>query len=145
MGHLGLTPQSVNVFGGFRTQAKSVETAKRLVEDALILQDAGAFSVVLEAIPAQLAGYVSQKLEIPTIGIGAGAACDGQVLVTHDLLGLYDRFLPRFVRKYTDLHEIIGSALSAYRQDVEDQAFPNSEHSVYMDEQVWAMLRLELD
>jgi 3-methyl-2-oxobutanoate hydroxymethyltransferase len=137
MGHLGLTPQSVNALGGFAAQAKTVETAKKLVDDALILQDAGAFSVVLEAIPAQLAELVSKKLEIPTIGIGAGLGCDGQVLVTHDLLGLFDRFTPKFVKRYTHLHEIIGEAFAGFRDEVEARQFPEDSHSVYMKPEVW--------
>ena len=102
-GHLGLTPQSVHQFGGFYAQGKSAQAAERLLEDAFILQEAGCFSIVLEAIPAQLAKLVSEKLEIPTIGIGAGADCDGQVLVTHDLLGLCDRFAPKFVKNFAHL------------------------------------------
>ncbi|MFQ5616456.1 MAG: 3-methyl-2-oxobutanoate hydroxymethyltransferase [Anaerolineales bacterium] len=145
MGHLGLTPQSVNQLGGFRSQAKSVEAAKRLIEDALTLQDAGCFGIVLESIPTQLAELVSQQLEIPTIGIGAGGGCDGQVLVTHDLLGLFDRFTPRFVRQYADLHDVIGDALAAYREDVEDRVFPGEEHSVFMKDEVWEALLEELD
>jgi 3-methyl-2-oxobutanoate hydroxymethyltransferase len=137
MGHLGLTPQSVNALGGFRAQAKTAETAKKLISDALILQDAGAFSIVLESIPAQLAELVSQKLDVPTIGIGGGLGTDGQVLVTHDLLGLFDRFTPRFVKKYADLHAVIGDALNAYREEVETQIFPANEHSVFMKDEVW--------
>jgi 3-methyl-2-oxobutanoate hydroxymethyltransferase len=144
MGHLGLTPQSINALGGFGAQAKTVETAKKLINDALALQDAGAFSIVLEAIPAQLAELVSHKLDIPTIGIGAGVGCDGQVLVTHDLLGLFDRFTPRFVKKYTDLHSIIHEALDAYRLDVEARHFPEEAHSTYMKAETWAELLAEL-
>jgi 3-methyl-2-oxobutanoate hydroxymethyltransferase len=102
MGHIGLTPQSVNLFGGFRAQGKTASAAKRILEDALLLQDAGCFSLVLESVPGRLAELISEKLDIPTIGIGAGRGCDGQVLVTHDLLGLFDRFTPKFVRKYAD-------------------------------------------
>lgn len=144
VGHLGLTPQSVNVFGGFRAQAKSVETARRLIEDALILQDAGCFSIVLESIPAQLAELVSQKLDIPTIGIGAGVGCDGQVLVTHDLLGLFDRFTPRFVKQYANLHAVIAEALTTYREEVENQTFPTPDHSVYMKDEGWEALLEQL-
>ncbi len=144
MGHLGLTPQSVNALGGFSAQAKTVEPARRLIDDALILQDAGAFSLVLESIPAQLAELVSKKLDIPTIGIGAGLGCDGQVLVTHDLLGLFDRFTPRFVKKYTDLHSIIGDAIEDYRHDVETRRFPEQAHSVYMKDAEWEALLDEI-
>ncbi len=144
MGHLGLTPQSINALGGFGAQAKTVEPAKKLINDALALQDAGAFSIVLEAIPAQLAELVSHKLDIPTIGIGAGLGCDGQVLVTHDLLGLFDRFTPRFVKKYTNLHSIIHDAVASYRADVEARLFPEPGHSVYMKDELWEELLAEV-
>jgi 3-methyl-2-oxobutanoate hydroxymethyltransferase len=144
VGHLGLTPQSVNALGGFRAQAKSVEAARRLIDDALILQDAGAFSLVLESIPAQLAELVSKQLEIPTIGIGAGLGCDGQVLVSHDLLGLFDRFTPRFVRKYADLHSVIAGAFQGFKEDVEARHFPADEHSVFMNDETWKSLLEEL-
>ena len=104
MGHIGLTPQSVNQLGGFRPQGLNLEAARCLLQDALLLQEAGCFSLVLESVPARLADLISKRLEIPTIGIGAGVGCDGQVLVTHDVLGLFDRFTPRFVKKYADLH-----------------------------------------
>lgn len=145
MGHLGLTPQSVNLFGGFRSQARSVETARRLIEDALVLQNAGCFAIVLEAIPAQLAELVSQKLDIPTIGIGAGAGCDGQVLVTHDLLGLFERFTPSFVKQYANLHAVIAEALMAYKTEVLEKRFPTPDHSVYMKDEVWRELLEALD
>jgi 3-methyl-2-oxobutanoate hydroxymethyltransferase len=140
MGHLGLTPQSVNQLGGFVAQGKTAEAAQRLLEDALILQDAGCFSLVLESIPWQLAELVSGRLEIPTIGIGAGKGCDGQVLVTHDLLGLFDRFTPRFARKYADLHAVMLQAFSDYRLDVEGGAFPAEEHTFSMKEDEWQEL-----
>jgi 3-methyl-2-oxobutanoate hydroxymethyltransferase len=137
MGHLGLTPQSVHQLGGFRAQGKTATAAKRLLEDALILEEAGCFSIVLESIPARLAELVSQKLEIPTIGIGAGSGCDGQVLVTYDLLGLFDRFTPKFVRKYANIYDIMAGAFSTYIQDVENRNFPGPEHSVEMPDQEW--------
>lgn len=140
-GHLGLTPQSVHQLGGFRTQGKTAAAAQRLVEDAEILQEAGCFSLVLEAIPARLARLVSERLEIPTIGIGAGVGCDGQVLVTHDLLGLFDRFTPRFVKKYADLHGVMAGAFGAYRAEVEARRFPGEEHSVEMPEADWDALQ----
>ncbi|GAB4579082.1 MAG: 3-methyl-2-oxobutanoate hydroxymethyltransferase [Anaerolineales bacterium] len=143
MGHLGLTPQSVHQLGGFRAQAKEAAAAKRLLEDALILQEAGCFAIVLESIPARLAELVSKQLEIPTIGIGAGAGCDGQVLVTHDLLGLFDRFTPSFVKKYASLHEVMYDAITAYKEDVEHQTFPAPEHTTDMKDDAWeAFLRL---
>jgi 3-methyl-2-oxobutanoate hydroxymethyltransferase len=137
MGHLGLTPQSVHQLGGFRAQAKEAATAKRLLEDALLLQDAGCFAIVLESIPARLAELVSKQLEIPTIGIGAGLGCDGQVLVTHDLLGLFDRFTPSFVKKYANLHEVMFDAISAYKEDVEHHTFPAPEHTTDMKDEAW--------
>ena len=140
MGHLGLTPQSVNQLGGFRAQGKTAAAAKRLYDDALLLQDAGCFSLVLESVPARLAELVSQQLEIPTIGIGAGIGCDGQVLVTHDLLGLFDRFTPKFVRKYADFYTEMEGAFDAYRIDVETGNFPASEHTVGMPEEEWKEL-----
>lgn len=137
MGHLGLTPQSVHQLGGFRPQARDASAAVRLLEDALVLQDAGCYALVLESIPGRLAEVVSQRLDIPTIGIGAGVGCDGQVLVTHDLLGLFDRFTPRFVKKYAELHAVMAEALSAYRTDVERRTFPTSEHTVDMSPEAW--------
>jgi 3-methyl-2-oxobutanoate hydroxymethyltransferase len=137
MGHLGLTPQSVQVLGGFRAQGRTAEAAHRLLEDALLLQGAGCFSLVLEAIPGRLAALISRRLAIPTIGIGAGAGCDGQVLVTHDLLGFFDRFTPRFVKQYANLHAETARALAAFRSDVENRAFPAPEHTLEMPEAEW--------
>jgi 3-methyl-2-oxobutanoate hydroxymethyltransferase len=137
MGHLGLTPQSVNVFGGFRPQGKTASTAERILEDALMLEEAGCFSLVLESVPARLAQVISQRLSIPTIGIGAGIGCDGQVLVTHDLLGLFDRFTPKFVKKYADFHGEMQRAFRAFMEDVESHAFPAAEHSVEMADAEW--------
>ena len=137
MGHIGLTPQSVNQLGGFRTQGKTASAAKRLLEDAQILEEAGAFSIVLEAVPTQLAEYISKHISIPTIGIGAGVGCDGQVLVTHDLLGLFDRFTPKFVRKYANLHETMNKAFTDYIDDVESKRFPAAEHTVEMSAEEW--------
>lgn len=137
MGHLGLTPQSVNQLGGYRPQGRELHIAKRLLEDAMLLQDAGCFSIVLESIPARLGTLISERLEIPTIGIGAGAGCDGQVLVTHDLLGLFDRFTPKFVKKYAALRSEMINAFTAYKHDVESSAFPAEEHSVEMPEERW--------
>ena len=136
-GHLGLTPQSVHLLGGFRAQGKTAAAARKLIEDAHALQEAGCFSIVLETIPARLARLLSERLEIPTIGIGAGVGCDGQVLVTHDLLGLFDRFTPRFVKKYSDLHAEMGQAFVAYKADVESSTFPAEEHSIEMPEEEW--------
>lgn len=137
MGHLGLTPQSVHALGGFRTQGKTASAARRILEDALALEQAGCFSLVLEKVPARLAQAITERLEIPTIGIGAGSGCDGQVLVTHDLLGLFDRFTPTFVKKYADLHAEMARAFTAYKTDVEAGAFPGAEHSVEMEDEEW--------
>ena len=143
MGHIGLTPQSVNQLGGFRPQGLNLEDARRLLQDALLLQEAGCFSLVLESVPARLAERISRRLEIPTIGIGAGAGCDGQVLVTHDVLGLFDRFTPRFVKKYADLHFEMARAFAAFKADVEARSFPAQEHSVEMPNEVWNALVAE--
>jgi 3-methyl-2-oxobutanoate hydroxymethyltransferase len=140
MGHLGLTPQSVHQLGGFRAQGKTAVAAKHLLEDALLLEEAGCFSIVLESVPARLAELVSQRLHIPTIGIGAGVGCDGQVLVTHDLLGLFDRFTPKFVKQYADFHTAMQNAFASYLEDVGSKAFPAEEHSVEMAEEEWQAL-----
>jgi 3-methyl-2-oxobutanoate hydroxymethyltransferase len=144
MGHLGLTPQSVHQLGGFRAQGKTAAAAKRLLEDAMLLEEAGCFGIVLESVPARLAELVSQRLHIPTIGIGAGVGCDGQVLVTHDLLGLFDRFTPKFVKQYADFHTAMRNAFSNYLEDVETKAFPAEEHSVDMAEDEWQALLKEI-
>ncbi|MBT3336579.1 MAG: 3-methyl-2-oxobutanoate hydroxymethyltransferase [Anaerolineae bacterium] len=137
MGHLGLTPQSVHQLGGFRAQGKLASAAQQILEDAHLLQNAGCFSIVLESIPAKLATYISEQLDIPTIGIGAGAGCDGQVLVTHDMLGLFERFTPRFVKKYADLHGDLQRAFGDYIVEVESREFPAKEHCVEMKEEEW--------
>ena len=132
MGHIGLTPQSVNKFGGFKTQGRTAAAAKGLVESALALEDAGCYAIVLEAIPAPVAEAITQRVGIPTIGIGAGPGCDGQVLVYHDVLGLFDRVRPRFVREYAQLKNPIVEAFSSYREDVQHRQFPAEEHSFAM-------------
>jgi 3-methyl-2-oxobutanoate hydroxymethyltransferase len=144
MGHLGLTPQSVHQLGGFRAQGKTASAAKRLLEDAQILEEAGAFSIVLESVPARLGELISKKISIPTIGIGAGLGCDGQVLVTHDLLGLFDRFTPKFVKKYANLHEIMNKAFTEYIDDVETKKFPAPEHTVEMTDEEWSAFLKEI-
>lgn len=136
-GHIGLTPQSVHQFGGFKPQGRDALAARRLLEDAVLLQDAGCFSLVLESVPARLAAFISKQLQIPTIGIGAGAGCDGQVLVTHDLLGLFDRFTPRFVKKYANLHGVLSEAFAAYKVDVKAGSFPGPEHTIDMPDEEW--------
>lgn len=145
MGHLGLTPQSVNLMGGFRTQGKSASAAKRLLDDAILSEEAGCFAIVLESVPAQLAQLISQRLSIPTIGIGAGVGCDGQVLVAHDLLGLFDRFTPKFVKQYANLHGEMQRAFTEYIGDVQHRDFPGSEHSVEMDEHEWSELMKQVE
>ncbi|MFO7768730.1 MAG: 3-methyl-2-oxobutanoate hydroxymethyltransferase [bacterium] len=129
MGHLGLTPQSVNVFGGYRLQAADEETADALLQDALALQEAGCFALVLEKVPAGVAARVTEALGIPTIGIGAGPDCDGQVLVTQDMLGIFEDFRPRFVRRYAGLADTIRDAVRAYAEDVREGTFPSEEES----------------
>lgn len=145
MGHIGLTPQSVNQFGGFFAQGKKAEAARDLLEDALALQKAGCFSIVLEAVPSQLARLISHRLDIPTIGIGAGAGCDGQVLVIHDLLGLFDRFTPSFVKQYLQLHGSIVEALATFKKDVESGTFPTDQHAFPMQDEEWQALLAMLD
>ena len=135
LGHLGLTPQSVHQLGGFRSQGKTALAAQRLVEDARILQDAGCYALVLESIPARVAELITARLSIPTIGIGAGGGCSGQVLVTHDLLGLFDRFTPRFVRRYANLYAEMERAFREYIEDVTQRRFPAVEHITEMDDQ----------
>ncbi|CAN5143388.1 3-methyl-2-oxobutanoate hydroxymethyltransferase [soil metagenome] len=130
MGHLGLTPQSIYKFGTYTVRAKEEQEADKLKRDALILQEAGCFAIVLEKIPATLAKTVSESLSVPTIGIGAGGACDGQVLVMHDMLGINTEFKPRFLRKYLNLHEQITGAVEKYIKDVKSSDFPN-EHEQY--------------
>jgi 3-methyl-2-oxobutanoate hydroxymethyltransferase len=144
MGHLGLTPQSVHQLGGFRAQGKTASAAKRLVEDAMRLEEAGCFGLVLESVPARLAELISKKISIPTIGIGAGVGCDGQVLVTHDVLGLFDRFTPKFVKKYADFHAAMNKAFTDYIEDVETKRFPAPEHTVEMADEQWNELLKEI-
>lgn len=129
MGHLGFTPQSVHALGGARVQGKEKDEAKRLVDDARRLEDAGAFSIVLELLPAEVAAKVTNAVQIPTIGIGAGAGCDGQVLVLPDLLGLNDRFAPKFLKKYANLAEDVRRAVGSFRDDVRAGTYPDDEHS----------------
>lgn len=145
MGHVGLTPQSVSKLGGWRTQGTTAEAARKLLDDALALQAAGAFSVVLEKVPDRLAGLVTQRLQVPTIGIGAGPMCDGQVLVTNDLLGLFDRFVPKFAKQYAKLYPLIVDALSEYKREVDAHAFPTVEHSFAIKDEEWDAFLRTLD
>jgi 3-methyl-2-oxobutanoate hydroxymethyltransferase len=137
-GHIGLTPQSVNALGGWRVQGRTAPDARALVEDALALQEAGCFSIVLESLPYRLGSYITERLTIPTIGIGAGPGTSGQVLVIHDVLGLYDRFTPRFAKRYADLADVQARAIAAYRDEVKSGAFPTREHAYAIPDEEWA-------
>ena len=136
MAHIGLTPQSVNAFGGFKVQGKDKEAARNLIEAALAVEKAGAFAVVLECVPAKLAAIITEKLSIPTIGIGAGAECDGQILVYQDMLGMYSDFTPKFVKKYENLGEKMNVAFKKYIEEVKDGIFPGEEHSFKINDEV---------
>jgi 3-methyl-2-oxobutanoate hydroxymethyltransferase len=135
MAHIGLTPQTASALGGFKVQGKDAGMAKAILEDALALEEAGAFAIVLECIPAQLARLITEKLSIPTIGIGAGPWCDGQVLVMHDMLGLFDRFVPKFVKQYAKVGDVIVDAFKQYAEEVNSGVFPDMAHSFTMKEE----------
>lgn len=134
--HLGLTPQSINAFGGFKVQGKTVEAAQKLIDDAKAVEEAGAFAVVLECVPAKLAKLVSEAVSIPTIGIGAGNGCDGQVLVYADMLAMFSDFCPKFVRKFANVGEIMRQAFADYDAAVKDGSFPAEEHTYKIDDEV---------
>lgn len=134
--HLGLTPQSVNAFGGFKVQGKTEQAAQQLIEDALAIEKAGAFAVVLECVPAKLAKVITEKLSIPTIGIGAGKHCDGQVLVYQDMLGMYSDFVPKFVKKYANIGEIMKEAFTDYCKEMQDGDFPAVEHGYDISDEI---------
>ena len=134
MGHIGVTPQSVNAMGGYRVRGRSAGEASRILKDALALEEAGAYAVVLELVPAPLARLISQRLTIPTIGIGAGPGCDGQVQVLHDMLGLFTDFVPRHAKQYANLAEVIREAFARYSQEVKEGSFPTERESFGMDE-----------
>ncbi|MDD6644594.1 MAG: 3-methyl-2-oxobutanoate hydroxymethyltransferase [Oscillospiraceae bacterium] len=136
MAHIGMTPQSVNAFGGFKVQGKDIENAKKIVEDALAVEKAGAFAVVIECVPADLAEYITSKLTIPTIGIGAGKGTDGQVLVYQDMLGMFSDYVPKFVKHYAKVGEIMQNAFEEYDTEVRNGAFPSEEHNFAIDESV---------
>lgn len=136
VGHLGLTPQSINAFGGFKVQGKSEEAARKIIEDAQALEAAGAFAIVLECVPAKLAEIITAKIAVPTIGIGAGAGCDGQVLVYQDMLGMYDNFTPKFVRKFAEVGAMMKQGVQEYCAAVQDSSFPAAEHTFKIDEEV---------
>jgi 3-methyl-2-oxobutanoate hydroxymethyltransferase len=144
MGHIGLTPQSATKLGGFKAQGRTADAAVRLLEDALALEEAGCFAIVLEAVPAPVAARVTEALTVPTIGIGAGASCDGQVLVWHDLLGLYAGHTPRFVKRYAELADEIAAALEQYVGDVRAGSFPEERHTYSMPEEELAEFEQEV-
>ena len=143
MGHIGMTPQSVNQLGGHLVQGKKLEAAQRLIDDAKALEQAGAFSVVLESVPARLAALITQNISVPTIGIGAGPACDGQVLVINDILGLTD-FTPKLAKQYVNLKDIMTQAVTAYREDIKSGQFPTKENSFIIDSSVLEQVKAKL-
>lgn len=143
-GHIGLTPQTANVLGGFKVQGKSIDQARKVVDDALAVEAAGAFAIVLEAIPRQLSALITEKLKVPTIGIGGGLDCDGQVLVLHDLVGLFRRFTPKFVKVYADLYTQQVNAVKQFIGEVQEKKFPAAEHTFTMKEEAVAELRKAL-
>ena len=136
MGHIGLTPQAVNQLGGYRVQGRSLKDAVRLMEDARALEEAGVYAIVLECVPAQLAGMITERVGVPTIGIGAGAACDGQVQVFHDMMGLYQDFVPKHARQYAQLGQTIVEATQGYIRDIENAEFPDDSESFRLSEDV---------
>lgn len=136
MGHIGLTPQSINAFGGFKVQGKSAEAAQRIVDDARALEAAGAFSIVLECIPAKLAEIVTAAVSVPTIGIGSGAGCNGQILVYQDMLGMYSNLAPKFAKRFAEVGQLMTQAFEDYRAEVQDRSFPAPEHTFGIDESV---------
>lgn len=140
MGHIGLTPQTISQLGGFRVQGKDAAAVKQLIEDASALEEAGCFAIVLEAIPDQVAKLITEELTIPTIGIGAGLHCDAQVLVIHDMIGLFDRFVPKFVKQYANVREQMLAALQQYKSEVEAGQFPGPEHVYTIKDEVLAQL-----
>ena len=144
MGHIGLTPQSVNQMGGYKVQGKSLKAAVRLMEDARALEEAGAFALVLECVPSSLAKLITERVGIPTIGIGAGKECDGQVQVFHDMLGLFTDFVPKHAKRYANLAETMTAALSRYVTEVNEQGFPGPEHSYNLKEEVLAELQSQV-
>jgi 3-methyl-2-oxobutanoate hydroxymethyltransferase len=140
-GHIGLTPQTASALGGFKMQGRDAAAAKHIIDDAKALEDAGVFSMILEAVPAPLGKLVAEAVKVPVIGIGAGPDVDGQVLVTHDMVGLFDKFVPKFVKQYTRIRPIILEALGAYKKEVQDGVFPGPEHSFKMPAEALAQLK----
>ncbi|AGF80011.1 ketopantoate hydroxymethyltransferase [Desulfocapsa sulfexigens DSM 10523] len=142
MGHIGLTPQTATQLGGYKVQGRDLESAQRMVAEAKALEEAGAFAIVLECIPDELGRIISEEIAIPTIGIGAGVHCDGQVLVTHDLLGMFDKFIPSFVKSYCKLAPVIKEAVSEYNAEVRSGAYPDADHSFSSDSNLRKLLGL---
>ncbi|SHH77449.1 3-methyl-2-oxobutanoate hydroxymethyltransferase [Sporanaerobacter acetigenes] len=136
MGHIGLTPQSINMFGGFKVQGKTINQIQKLIDDAKALEEAGVFAIVLECIPEKIAKIITESISIPTIGIGAGKYCDGQILVVNDMLGMYSDFTPKFVKQYKNLKEDINEAINDYITDVKKGDFPEEKHSFKIDEKI---------
>ena len=141
--HLGMTPQSVNTLGGFKVQGKTADAARQLLEDAKAVEEAGAFALVMECVPAKLAALVTKTLHIPTIGIGAGAGCDGQVLVYQDMLGMFSDYRPKFVRKFAEVGKVMQEAFASYRSEIQEGNFPTEEHSFAISDEVMAQLEQE--
>ena len=144
-GHIGLTPQTASALGGFKMQGRDAAAAKQIIDDAKALENAGVFSMILEAVPAPLGKLVAEAVKVPVIGIGAGPDVDGQVLVTHDMIGLFDKFVPKFVKQYTNIRKVILDALSEYKQEVIDVEFPAPEHSFKMPEEALERLKKMLE
>lgn len=143
VGHVGLHPQSIGVLGGLTVQGKSIETARKVVTEALALEEAGAFAIIFEAVPAKLAAYVTKKLRVPTISIGGGPGCSGQLLVTYDVLGMFETFTPKFAKKYINLNQLIRQAILQYRDEVKSGKFPDEEHSYGMSDEVMEVIEKE--
>jgi len=143
MGHVGLHPQAVGALGGLTVQGKSIETARKVVSEAMALEEAGAFAIIFEAVPAKLAAYVTKKLRVPTISIGGGPSCSGQLLVTYDVLGMFETFTPKFAKKYANLNKLIRETFIQYRQEVLDRKFPDEEHSYGMSTEVMEAIEKE--
>ena len=141
MAHIGMTPQSVNAFGGFKVQGKGLDAAKRILEDAYIVQEAGAFAVTLECVPEALATLITEKLDIPTIGIGAGAGCDGQVLVYQDALSIYSDFTPKFVKHFANVGEVMRQGIASYIEETKSGTFPAAEHTFKIDQDIIEKLK----
>ncbi|OGP56618.1 MAG: 3-methyl-2-oxobutanoate hydroxymethyltransferase [Deltaproteobacteria bacterium RBG_13_49_15] len=141
MGHIGLTPQTAGSLGGFKMQGRDAAAAMQIIEDAKALQNAGVFSIILEAVPAPLGKLVAEAVRVPVIGIGAGPDVDGQVLVTHDMVGLFEKFIPKFVKQYANIRAVILEALTGYKKEVQNSAFPGPEHSFKMPEEALAQLK----